>query len=64
MMQFEVSTALAVVAVIGMAFPTTRHLGLLSLAVLCVMYPLAVLTLLAITGGAVLFWIYKRRKRP
>ena len=64
MMQFELTAALTVVAVMGLTFPSTRHLGLLSLAVLCVMYPLTVLALLVLTGGVFLFMNHRKRKRP
>ena len=56
MARFEMTVALTVVAVVGMMFSSTRQLGLLGLAVLCLLYPWPVVALLLIGGGALLFY--------
>jgi hypothetical protein len=51
----SVTLALVVVAGLGMAFPSTRNIGLLSTALLCFIYPVFVIVLILI-GGSVYFY--------
>ena len=47
---------LMVVATVGLMFSSTRQLGLLCLAALCVWHPWVMVALLLIGGGAFVFW--------
>ena len=62
MSRLELAASLAVVTVVGMMFSSTRQLGLLCLAVLCVLYPWPMAALLLMGGGAFLFLTYRKRK--
>ena len=54
--------ALMVVSVIGMLFPNTRQIGLLCLAVLCLLSPvLVVLLVLVGASGYLCFKLYRRK---
>lgn len=52
---FALTAALITITVLGLCFGSTRKLGILSAAVLCFLFPFAVLTLLLIAGGVGLF---------
>lgn len=52
---FDLSLALVVVAALGLSFPSTRQIGILSTAILCFIYPVLVIALILI-GGSVYFY--------
>ena len=52
-----ISCALAVAAGIGLAFPQTRAIGILCLAVLCLLYPIPVTLALVVVGGMYWKWL-------
>ena len=49
-----------VVATVGLMFSSTRQLGLLCLAALCVWHPWVMVALLLIGGGAFVFWNHRK----
>lgn len=55
---FDLTLALVVVAVLGLSFPSTRQIGILSTAILCFIYPMLVILLLLI-GGSVYYYTRK-----
>lgn len=60
MSRLSLAASLAVVASVGLMFSSTRQLGLLCLAVLCVLYPWVMVALLLIGGGAFVFWNHRK----
>ena len=54
----DLTLALAVVAALGLSFSTTRQIGILSVAVLCFIYPALVIVLILIGGGV---YFYRNR---
>jgi hypothetical protein len=56
----SMTLAVVVVAVLGMAFSSTRNVGLLATALLCFMYPVLVIVLVLMGGGV---FIYQRRSK-
>ena len=54
---FDLTLALVVVAALGLSFSTTRQIGILSVALLCFLYPALVIVLILIGGG---IYIYTR----
>jgi uncharacterized SAM-binding protein YcdF (DUF218 family) len=47
----DLTLALLVVAALGLSFSTTRQTGILSVALLCFIYPALVLVLILVGGG-------------
>lgn len=60
MSRLTLAASLAAVASVGLMFSSTRQLGLLCLALLCVLYPWPVSALLLIGGGAFVFLSYRK----
>ena len=56
---FDLTLALLVVAALGLSFSTTRQIGILSIALLCFIYPALVLVLILIGGGV---FFYQRQR--
>ena len=56
---FDLTLALLVVAALGLSFSTTRQIGILSIALLCFIYPALVLLLILIGGGV---FFYQRQR--
>ena len=54
----DLTLALVVVAALGLSFSTTRQIGILSVALLCFLYPALVLVLILIGGGV---YFYQRK---
>ena len=54
----DLTLALVVVGALGLSFSTTRQIGILSIAVLCFIYPALVLVLILIGGGV---YFYRNR---
>ncbi|MFZ2218866.1 MAG: hypothetical protein WAV85_09310 [Rhodoferax sp.] len=54
----DLTLALVVVAALGLSFSTTRQIGILSVAVLCFIYPALVIVLILIGGGV---YFYRNR---
>ena len=52
----DLTLALVVVAALGLSFSTTRQIGILSIAVLCFLYPALVIALILMGGGIYLFF--------
>jgi hypothetical protein len=46
----DLTLALVVVAALGLSFSTTRQIGILSVAVLCFLYPALVVVLIFVGG--------------
>jgi hypothetical protein len=56
----SISAALAVTAVLGICFRTTRGIGIAAIAALCFLYP--VLAIVVVIGaGATAYYFLKRR---
>lgn len=55
----DLTLALVVVAVLGLCFSSTRQIGILSIAVLCFVYPALVIVLILI-GGSAFFYLRQR----
>ncbi|SFC17489.1 hypothetical protein SAMN05216344_110120 [Polaromonas sp. OV174] len=55
----DLTVVLMVVAALGLMFSSTRQLGILSMAVLCFLYPVPVIAVLLIAGGIVIFNRYR-----
>ena len=55
----DLTLALVVVGALGLSFSTTRQIGILSIAVLCFIYPALVLVLILIGGGV---YFYQRQR--
>jgi hypothetical protein len=51
----DLTLALVVVAALGLSFSTTRQIGILSVAVLCFLYPALVVVLIFVGGGIYFF---------
>lgn len=54
----SLTVALLVTAALSLSFSSTRKMGILSIALLCFLFPLPVLALLLIAGGVMCYWKY------
>ena len=56
----SITLAVVVVAGLGMAFANTRNIGLLGMALLCLLHPVFVIVLILIGVGVC---VYQRRRK-
>lgn len=54
----SLTVALLVTAALSLSFSSTRKMGILSIAILCFLFPLPILALLLIAGGVMYYWKY------